>query len=63
MKEALKYNPHHQIAHLNLGIVNLALGNLKESRKWLEEAVKIDPSSEAGKRAEEILKSHNQGGN
>ncbi len=62
MKEALKYNPRHQIAHLNLGIVNLALGNLKASMKWLQEAVKIDSSSEAGKRAEEILKSHNQAG-
>jgi tetratricopeptide (TPR) repeat protein len=62
MKEALKYNPNHQIAHLNLGIVNLAMGNIEKSKEWLEKTIKIDSTSEAGKRAKEILESHSQGG-
>ncbi len=58
MKEALKYKPKHQIAHLNLGIVNLAAGNVEESKKWLQKAVDIDPNSDVGKKAKEILQSH-----
>ncbi len=63
MEEALKLEPKHQIGNLNLGIVNLAAGNLKKSKEWLEKAVAINPNSEAGKRAEELLKSHENGGN
>ena len=64
MEEALKLEPKHQIGNLNLGIVNLAAGDLKKSKEWLEKAVAINPNSEAGKRAEELLKSHeNNGGN
>ncbi len=64
MEKALKYQPNHQIGNLNLGIVNLAAGNLKQSKEWLEKAVAINPNSDAGKRAEELLKSHeNNGGN
>ena len=58
MTEALKYKPNHQIAHLNLGIVNLAEGNVEKSKEWLKKAVDIDPNSEVGKRAEELLNSH-----
>ena len=64
MQKALKYEPNHQIGNLNLGIVNLAAGNLEKSKEWLEKAVEINPNSDAGKRAEELLKSHeNSGGN
>ena len=58
MTEALKYKPSHQIAHLNLGIVNLAAGNVEKSKEWLRKAVQIDPNSDAGKRAQELLSSH-----
>ncbi len=66
MEQALKYDPKHQIGFLDLGIVNLAAGNLNKSKEWLEKAVKLDPNSEYGKKAEELLKSHNNqsiGGN
>jgi tetratricopeptide (TPR) repeat protein len=64
MQKALKYAPNHQIGNLNLGIVNLAAGNLEKSKEWLKKTVAIDPNSESGKRAEELLKSHeNNGGN
>ena len=58
MTTALKYKPDHQIAHLNLGIVNLAAGNIKESKEWLKKAVDLNPNSEIGKRAQELLQSH-----
>jgi ribosomal protein L37E len=58
MERALNYSPKHQIGHLNLGIVNLTAGNLEASRNWLKKAVDLDPGSEAGRRAKELLDSH-----
>jgi tetratricopeptide (TPR) repeat protein len=58
MESALKYQPKHQIAHLNLGIVNLASRNISASKDWFQKTVELDPNSEAGKRATELLTSH-----
>lgn len=58
METALKYVPNHQIAHLNLGIVNLSAGNVEVSKEWLKKAYEINPVSDIGKRAEELLKNH-----
>jgi len=58
METAITYQPKHQIAHLNLGIVNLTAGNIMSAKEWFEKAVEIDPNSEAGKRAQELLTSH-----
>jgi TolA-binding protein len=58
MTKALEYNPKHQIAHLNLGIVNLAANNIAKSKEWFQKAVDINPESDIGKRAQELLKSH-----
>lgn len=59
IKSALKVNPKHQIAHFNLGIVNLANGNMVEAEQWWQKARDIDPNTNIGKKAEELLKSHN----
>jgi len=58
METAVKYQPKHQIAYLNLGIVNLAARNLEASKEWFRKTVELDPNSEAGKRAQELLHSH-----
>lgn len=58
METAIKYQPKHQIAYLNLGIVNLTARNIDASKKWFQKTVEIDPNSEAGKRAQELLTSH-----
>ena len=58
MEHALKYNPHHQIGFLNLGVVNLSAGNLEKSKEWLKKAVKENPNNDVGKRAKELLESH-----
>lgn len=63
MEEALKNNPKHQIGLLNLGIVNLAAGKMEKSQEWLKKAVEIDPNSEYGKKAQELLSSHNNKSN
>jgi tetratricopeptide (TPR) repeat protein len=60
METAVKYSPKHQIGYLNLGIVNLTAGNFEKSKEWLKKAVEIDPNSEAGKKAQELLESHNK---
>ncbi len=59
MEGALKYDPKHQIGYLDLGIVNLAAGNMEKSKENLKKAVQLDPNSEYGKKAEELLTSHN----
>ena len=58
MELAIKYDPKHQIGYLNLGIVNLTAGKMEKAREWLRKAVQLDPKSEYGKKAEELLKSH-----
>lgn len=58
MENAIKYQPKHQIACLNLGIVNLAAQNIAESKEWFKKTVELNPNSEAGKRAQELLTSH-----
>jgi len=60
MEKALQYSPQHQIGYLNLGIVNLTAGNFEKSQEWLKKAVQIDPNSEIGKKAQELLESHNK---
>ncbi len=58
MEQAIKYAPKHQIGYLDLGIVNLAAGNMEKSKEWLQKAVSLDPASEYGKKAAELLNSH-----
>lgn len=58
METALKYAPNHQIAHLNLGVVNLSAGNLQVSKEWLQKAYDINPTNEVGQKAEQLLKNH-----
>jgi tetratricopeptide (TPR) repeat protein len=59
MKMALHYVPNHLFAHFNLGIVYLSEGNLEESNKWFKRTVALDPNSEVGKRAQQLLSQHN----
>jgi len=58
MEKAIEYQPDHQIAHLNLGIVNLTAGNLDKSKAWFNKTIAINPETEIGKRAQELLNSH-----
>jgi tetratricopeptide (TPR) repeat protein len=59
MKMALHYAPNHLFAHFNLGIVYLNEGNFEESNKWFKRTVALDPNSEVGKRAQQLLTQHN----
>jgi len=58
IKSALEINPKHQIANFNLGIVNLANKNMDEAKQWWTKARDIDPNTNIGKKAEELIKSH-----
>jgi tetratricopeptide (TPR) repeat protein len=58
MENALKIQPDHQIAQLNLGIVNMAAGNSNKAIEWWKKAIQTDPATEVGKKAKELLKSH-----
>lgn len=59
MKTALHYVPNHLYAHFNLGIVCLSEGSLQESNTWFKKTVALDPASEVGKRAQQLLTQHN----
>ncbi len=59
IKSALGINPNHQIANFNLGIVNLANNNSTEAKQWWQKARDINPNTNIGKKAEELLKSNN----
>ena len=58
METAIKYVPNHQIAHLNLGVVNLSAGNIEKSNEWLQKAYNLNPTNEIGIKAEQLLKNH-----
>jgi len=58
IEQAIKYNPNHQLAYFNLGIITLTAGNLETATKYFQKAISIDPNSDVGKRAKEFLKQH-----
>lgn len=58
MRTALEGHPDHQPAAFNLGIVNLQMGNIEESNKWLKRAVELGKSTPLGQRAQGILEEH-----
>ncbi|MBI5464666.1 MAG: tetratricopeptide repeat protein [Ignavibacteriales bacterium] len=58
MQQALKFEPKHLFAHFNLGIVALTEGNLQESNAWFKKTVEIDPNSETGQRAKQLISQH-----
>ena len=59
IKSGLEKNPKHQIANFNLGIVNLANNNPTEARRWWEIARDLNPTTNIGQKADELLKSNN----
>jgi tetratricopeptide (TPR) repeat protein len=58
MQKALKDVPKHIYAHFNLGIVCLSEGNLKEANEWFKKTVALDPASEVGTKAQQLLNQH-----
>jgi tetratricopeptide (TPR) repeat protein len=59
MLTALRYVPKHLFAHFNIGIVCLSEGNIEEANTWFKKTVALDPGSEVGKRAQQLLTQHN----
>jgi tetratricopeptide (TPR) repeat protein len=72
MKKALQDDPTHLFATFNLGIVALDEGKMfmdqgqmdkaneliKESNDWFKKTVTLSPTSEVGKRAQQLLSQH-----
>ncbi|NUQ82021.1 MAG: tetratricopeptide repeat protein [Bacteroidetes bacterium] len=54
LKRVLERNPTHQVANLNLGILNLQIGRPDQALMYFETARKADPVSQAGIRAAEM---------
>jgi cytochrome c-type biogenesis protein CcmH/NrfG len=58
IKKAIESNPKHQLAYFNLGMISLHMGNLEEANGWFKQCVAIDPTTETGKRAEQLVHQH-----
>ncbi|TAK51137.1 MAG: tetratricopeptide repeat protein, partial [Bacteroidetes bacterium] len=58
MKEALNYNPSHQFATFNLGIVYLHVGKMEEASEWFKKCIAIDSTSETGRKAQMLIQQH-----
>lgn len=58
MQTVANANPSHQPAAFNLGIVSLNAGNFEEANKWFKKTVEINPNSELGKKAQQMLEQH-----
>ncbi len=58
MEKALTYAPRHQLAHFNLGIISLHDGNMEDANSWFSKCAAIDSTTEAGKRASQLLHQH-----
>jgi len=58
MQTALSYDPKHQMALFNLGIVTLNQGNLQQSNEWFRKAAGVNPNTQVGQRAQQILSQH-----
>lgn len=58
MEKALTYNPKHQLAYFNLGIVSLQSGDLEEANTLFKKCVDLNPNSETGKRAQQLYNQH-----
>ena len=55
---AIKQSPKHQIAHLNLGVVNLSKGEIEKAKDWLQKCIALGEHTDVGHRASELLKTH-----
>jgi tetratricopeptide (TPR) repeat protein len=57
---AIAEKPNHQLAHFNLGIVHLHRGDMAGANEWFRKCAAIDPNSEVGKRARDLMSQHLQ---
>lgn len=58
MQKALTYNPKHQLAYYNLGMVNLHSGEIDEANKCFQKCAAIDSTTQVGKRAQQLIRQH-----
>ncbi|MFN3135371.1 MAG: tetratricopeptide repeat protein [Candidatus Kryptonium sp.] len=58
MEKALTYAPKHQLALYNLGIVNLASGNIEKAKDYFQRCIDVNPSADVAQKAKRILEQH-----
>lgn len=58
MKKALTYDPKHQLAMFNLGIITFHSGDPSKATEWFKRCVAIDSTSEVSRRAQQFLNQH-----
>ena len=58
MLTALQHDPKHLHGHFNLGIVKLVQGDVKAASEWFRKTAELDPKSDLGQRARQLLEQH-----
>ncbi len=58
--KTIESSPRHQLAHFNIGIIHLHRGDMAGARQWFQKSIDIDPSTEAARRATQLLTPHSQ---
>ncbi len=57
-ESVIKKNPKHQIAYLNLGIVNLNQQEIEKAKDYFKKCIELGEHTDASQRAKELLESH-----
>lgn len=55
MEKGIELNSRHQIAHFNMGIINLAQNNVNIAKEWWQKAINIDPNSRLATTAKDLI--------
>lgn len=55
MRRAVEDDPTHQKATVNLGILYMQIGRVEEAHQLWQRALALDPHSEAGRKAKELI--------
>lgn len=57
-ENVVKKNPRHQIAFLNLGIVNLNQQEVEKAKEYFNKCIQLGENTDAGQRAKKLLETH-----
>lgn len=58
IEKALKYDPNHQLAYYNLGVIYLGKGEIQKANEYFRKCINIDPDSRAARQARQIMEQH-----
>ena len=58
IEKALQFEPKHQLAYFNLGMINLHTGDADQADMCFRKCYQIDSLSETGRKAQQLIQKH-----